>query len=302
MKKALVLIAVAAWLAAGALALRPHPRAGLLSGDERQSVRDALDDGSLGQVSQDLQGQFQKMHLTGAAAAPPSAGACQTPAPGDQSYLTPGQVRQMDEDMARMQFAARRDGLDDVRRIVGWLGNRFSHETDGGASIGKMTAQRLVEEDNLAGCTDFALLMSAALRYGCYEARMVDTVDAAWMRTVRAQGTPCRGAFQGHAFVEADIKGRWVLINSAEPHLQYMDWKPGTPEVSMSVKSDQPEHYCVMLTGYSPGDYGIKSVCELNKLMFDFAMTHNPDDCSASTPLAYTPLSCAGDAPLCSGP
>jgi hypothetical protein len=29
--------------------------------------------------------------------------------------------------------------------------------------------------------------------------------------------------------VEADIKGRWILINPAKPQLQYMDWKPGTP-------------------------------------------------------------------------
>jgi hypothetical protein len=153
-----------------------------------------------------------------------------------------------------------------VGKIYAWLGT-FGNSPDGGASIGKNTASGLLGGRTLYGCTDWALLASSVLRAAGTPALMADTVGLDWMKDFR-NGKPGIG-YQGHAFVEAYIEGRWILIEH-NSRTYYSDYDPSDPVIPMPVGPEKTGFY-VMRKGVDPAAYGISDVSRLNALMEDFA-------------------------------
>ncbi|GEM_PF-2315013 len=185
--------------------------------------------------------------------------------PGTQSYISPGELA-----IVMNEAGIHKDelgGMAMIGKIYAWLGT-FQNSPDGGASIGRNTASGLLGGRTLYGCTDWALLASSILRAAGMPALMADTVGLDWMRDFRSGR---RGiGHQGHAFVEAYVEGRWILIEH-NSRTYYSDYNPSNPVIPMPVGPEKTGFY-VMRKGVDPAAYGIRDAFQLNALMEDFAM------------------------------
>lgn len=167
------------------------------------------------------------------------------------------------------------DGLQDAARLHQWLADRrnFKPTAGGGKTIGKTGVQDLLSSRQLTGCHDWALMKSALLNCAGYEAQLVDTAGVDWMNAVRSGKLGRRHNYEGHVFVEANIAGRWILLDSVSP--RYIpDYDRASPLIPIQVGSQ--DSYCVMFKGKDPPSYGIDSVETLNRRMDEFAGKVDP--------------------------
>jgi hypothetical protein len=188
--------------------------------------------------------------------------------PGTQSYISPEQFALIkkeagisDQELGKLAM---------VGKVYARLGRAFANKTDGGASIGKNTAESLLEEKNLYGCTDWALLAAALLRAGGVPARMADAVGIGWMEDYRRTGGKA-GGFHGHVFVEAYVDGGWILIEHNSRNY-FSGYDPADPVIPMKVGPEKKGFY-VMRKGADPAGYGITGVRQLNELMKEYALS-----------------------------
>jgi hypothetical protein len=162
-------------------------------------------------------------------------------------------------------------GLKDAARIYAWLrrpGN-FDTKATGGSEVGKSTLQSILSSKKLTGCHDWGLAVSGLLAAAGYRASLVDGVSVKGWKEKREGAN---NGYVGHIFVDADLDGRRVLLNSTEP--RYLEgYDPESPVIPMS-HYDSSLFY-VLDKGADPASYStpIHSNSELQKRMDTLALS-----------------------------
>jgi hypothetical protein len=95
--------------------------------------------------------------------------------------------------------------------VFQWLKREFTPYRARGKTIGVVTANQLLDERRLGGCHDHGLAYAVVVRELGYPAVMARTSSIGWIEVFHAGE---RGTRVGHVFVEAFLRGRWVLIDS----------------------------------------------------------------------------------------
>lgn len=171
--------------------------------------------------------------------------------------------------------------LEVLGMIYSWLGEDFSSYSAGGATIGKITVEELLEQRSLGGCHDYGLVFSAAARAYGYPAVMVETYRISWMKAYQ-DGTS--EGYQGHIFVEVYTGDHWVLVNPTSGWFVGEGYDPGQQVIPIpgttSVPSGERDGYFVDCKGVDSWAMGITSVEELNQRMEAAADSFLPKEIS----------------------
>ena len=156
--------------------------------------------------------------------------------------------------------------ISDIETIFNWKEGYFSNYSAGGALIGKVTADQLMDIRALSGCHDHGLVLVSVLRKYGFPAIMVDTAAIQWAldyREGKVQG------FRGHIFVEAYVKDKWILIDStAGRYIENYD--PPNPVIPITHPGEPKGHFA-LFKGLDPEGYGITSNQQLQENLGEFA-------------------------------
>ena len=141
-----------------------------------------------------------------------------------------------------------------IAGIYGYMldARNFQGSAEGGRLIAKRTVDRIFADKTLTGCHDFGIVLAASLRAFGIPAIYLDTASVPW--AVAYSGGNTNIPYEGHIFVEAYVKGKWIVLNSTAPEA-VTDYDPANPLLGFTVyRSDR---YYVMFKGKDPLDYGV---------------------------------------------
>ena len=182
-------------------------------------------------------------------------------AAGIQSELS---AKYLDEINSRLIIPG--GSLDAIAAIFKWKQGAFKASAAGGKYVGKSTVKQLMETKALTGCHDHGLLLASVFRKYGFPAVMVDCAGMQWALNY-VENKP--GGFIGHVFVEANVDGRWILVNSTSG--KYVDnYEPCNPVIPMPDQAESKGYY-VLFKGLDPAGYGITSNEQLTASLKSFA-------------------------------
>lgn len=151
-------------------------------------------------------------------------------------------------------------------RIYAWMARTFTTRAAGGATIGAGEVNQLISSRELSGCHDWALVMTATLRFFGYPALMVDTAGLQWAEDYASGKTQ---AFSGHVFAEVLTNEGWMLVDCTAGRYT-LDYDPANPVIPPSGAGDAKGYYA-LYKGIDPASYGVTSNQVLQERMSLFA-------------------------------
>jgi len=151
-------------------------------------------------------------------------------------------------------------------RIYAWMARTFITRSAGGGTIGITNVNQLIETRVLTGCHDWAMVMTAALRYFGYPALMVDTAGLQWAEDYAVGKTR---SFSGHVFAEVLTNDGWMLVDCTSGRYT-LDYDPQNPVIAYTGAGDAKGFYA-LYKGIDPGAYGLTSNEALQQRMKQFA-------------------------------
>jgi transglutaminase-like putative cysteine protease len=146
------------------------------------------------------------------------------------------------------------------------MARTFTTRAAGGATIGAGEVNQLISSRELSGCHDWALVMTATLRFFGYPALMVDTAGLQWAEDYASGNTQ---AFSGHVFAEVLTNEGWMLVDCTAGRYT-LDYEPANPVIPPSGAGDAKGYYA-LYKGIDPASYGVTSNQVLQERMSLFA-------------------------------
>jgi transglutaminase-like putative cysteine protease len=146
------------------------------------------------------------------------------------------------------------------------MASTFTTVPAGGTTIGEADVNDLIGTRRLSGCHDWALVMTAALRYFGYPAVMVDTGGLQWAEDYRAGKTQ---SFAGHVFAEVLTNEGWMLVDCTGGAYT-LDYDPENPVINYTGAGDA-KGFFALYKGIDPAAYGVTSNTDLQRRMAEFA-------------------------------
>jgi hypothetical protein len=189
-----------------------------------------------------------------------------------EQYLDPGDQTRISSPEMLDQLRSNTKSLSHLRRIFLWKRKKFENYSAGGATIGVVTIDQLLEERRLGGCNDHGLVFASVVRESGYPAVMVFTASIAWMELFQADEAE---QYIGHVFVEVYLDGKWVLIDSTNGHYVEEDYDPANPVIPLkgAIAGSSEEVYGFYVThkGIDQWDLGIHSRSDRYAMMDEAA-------------------------------
>jgi hypothetical protein len=193
-------------------------------------------------------------------------------------YLTAGNQSDLNKryfDEINRQIKIKSNDIEGIRTIFNWKQGYFKAYAAGGALIGQITIDQIMEKRSLGGCHDHGLALVSILRSYGFPAVMVDAAGIQWAfdyREGKAKG------FRGHVFVEAYVKNRWILIDSTSgEYVENYDPSNLVIPIKLSVETRghlvliESKGYFALFKGLDPAGYGITSFQQLKEHLEEFA-------------------------------
>jgi hypothetical protein len=188
---------------------------------------------------------------------------------GSQTTLT-----SHNEDTIRQKIGKLGNGMKDVKAIFLWKKRNFKTEHAKGSYLGTRTVNDSMKSYLLTGCNDHANLLAAVLRLYEIPAIVVNAAGIQWARNYvdRSEGVAsgpsgrmrraanANKGLIGHAFVEAYVEGRWILINSTSGEYVPQKYNPTDPVIPMPSAVEPVGYYSYSkaLDQASSGVHGMK--------------------------------------------
>ncbi len=197
-------------------------------------------------------------------------------ASGSQTTLTSS-----DRAMIRQELGDLGSRLNDVKAIFRWKQDHFTTEHAKGAFLGTRTVNESMKTRTLTGCNDHANLLAAVLRMHGIPAIIVNAAGIQWardyvsrkqkgIRSPRTKGK--KEGFKGHAFVEAYVEGKWILINSTTGEYVPQGYVPTNPLIPMPNRAE-PIGYYAYSKGLDQASTGVHSMRDSRRKMVSVAPT-----------------------------
>lgn len=210
---------------------------------------------------------------------------------GGQTNLTANSKKEIRKELGDLGKS-----LEDVKKIFKWKFDNFKTEHAKGAYLGSRTANDSIQTKMLTGCNDHANLAAAVLRMYGIPAIVVNAAGIQWSRNYvskekegaleprrRRRGKPgerrkgmqrekqrgkgnAKQGFKGHAFVEAYVDGRWILINSTSTEYVPTKYDPSNPAIPMPNPAE-PIGYYAYSKGLDQASTGVHSMKDSRKKM-----------------------------------
>lgn len=178
---------------------------------------------------------------------------------GPQSTLSEKSIQVLRSEV----LSARVPGAAGVYR---WMASTFTEKSAGGATIGAAEVNQLIESRVLNGCHDWALVMTAALRYFGYPSLMVDAAGLQWAEDYAVGKTQ---TFSGHVFAEVLTNDGWMLVDCTSGRYT-LGYDPTNPVIPYTGAGDAKGFYA-LYKGIDPASYGVSSNAVLQKRMTEFS-------------------------------
>ncbi|HEC35324.1 MAG TPA: transglutaminase domain-containing protein [Anaerolineae bacterium] len=189
-----------------------------------------------------------------------------------EQYLEQGEQSQISDPTVLDSVRTQEQSMAHLGRIYRWLHSEFTHNSDGGRSIGAVTVDQLLVERQLGGCHDYALVYAAVVRHLGYPAVMADSYSIAWIEQFQAGE---QDGYVGHVFVEVHLAGKWVLVDPTNGWYVEDGYDPADPVIPLKGRiagsSDEIYGYYVDRKGIDTWAYGITSCSELTQAMEELA-------------------------------
>lgn len=189
-----------------------------------------------------------------------------------EEYLVPGDQSRISSEQTINSLRAKlgiHKGLEGLKSLFLWMRQTFSTYSGGGASIGKVTIDQLLQAKNMSGCHDWGLVFSAVARYLGYPAIMLDAAGIAWAEQFKAGKT---SSYSGHVFVEVYATSKWILIDSTTGEF-VREYQPSNPVIPITKKQIEEKGYYAIFKGKDTWDYGVKELAALTREMQSFAFS-----------------------------
>ncbi|MFW6056082.1 MAG: transglutaminase domain-containing protein [Chloroflexota bacterium] len=183
-------------------------------------------------------------------------------------FLTPGPQSRLsasNADRIKDEIDEHRNSLETVTAVFEWKHSHFHTDNVGGAYVGTLTVDDIMERGSLSGCHDHGIVLASVLREYGLPAVMVDAAGMQWASDYNA-GTTER--FIGHIFLEIWLGTEWILLDSTSGEY-LVGYDPCDPVIPVT-KSIEPLGYYALLKGLDPADYGVHSIDDLKTHMDSF--------------------------------
>ncbi len=153
-----------------------------------------------------------------------------------------------------------------VTAVFDWKHSHFDMDNAGGAYVGRVTVDDIMERGSLSGCHDHGIILASVLREYGLPVVMVDAAGIQWASDYIA-GTTDR--FVGHVFLEIWTGTEWILLDSTSGDY-LVGYDPCEPVIPIN-KNTEPLGYYALLKGLDPADYGVHSIDDLKTHMDAFS-------------------------------
>lgn len=189
-------------------------------------------------------------------------------------YLIQGEQSQISDFTHLETLYPGKKGLDNLKNIYYWMKDEFSSYPDGGKTIGKVTADKLLENRSLGGCDDYALVFAAVVRELGYPAVMTRTSSIAWIKSFKVDGYGARPRV-GHVFVEVHLDKKWILVDPTNGWYMEEDYEPANPVIplkgNIAGQTEEIYGFYVERKGFDVWDMDIHNQVESGESMDELA-------------------------------
>lgn len=187
-------------------------------------------------------------------------------------YLAQGGQTQLSDPAVLDPLRAPDKTMAHLGEIYHWLQREFAGYSAGGSTIGKATVDGLLQDRQLGGCHDYALVYAAVVRELGYPAVVAESYSIAWIEQFQAGEA---NQHIGHVFVEVYLAGKWVLVDPTNGWYVEEGYDPADPVIplkgSIAGPSEEVYGFYVDRKGRDTWDCGFESVSELTQAMDEFA-------------------------------
>ncbi|MFO7928998.1 MAG: transglutaminase-like domain-containing protein [Candidatus Humimicrobiaceae bacterium] len=194
-------------------------------------------------------------------------------------YLTQGKQSQISDPTHFQTLYSNEKGLDNLKNIYYWMKDEFSPYSAGGKTIGKVTADELLEKKSLGGCHDYALVYTAVVREIGYPAVMARTSSIVWVEHFKVD-EEARPRI-GHVFVEVYLNNRWILIDPTNGWYLEEGYDPSNPVIplrgNIAGQTEEIYGFYVERKGLDIWDMDIHNQAESGRSMDELAHRLNLD-------------------------
>ena len=180
---------------------------------------------------------------------------------GPQSHLS-----RSNADSIASRIDGSSDSLDSITAIFKWKHSHFDTDNAGGAYVGTLTVNDIMERGSLSGCHDHGIVLASVLRLFDIPTVMVDAAGIQWASDYSAGRTE---RFVGHVFLEVWTETGWILLDSTSGEY-LVDYDPCEPVIPLT-RSIESLGYYALLKGLDPADYGVHSIDDLKRHMASFS-------------------------------
>lgn len=193
-----------------------------------------------------------------------------------EQYLEQGEQSQISDSAVLDSLHTPEQSIAHLGELYRWLHSEFTHDSDGGRSVGAVTVNQLLVERRLGGCHDYALVYAAAVRHLGYPAVMIDSYSIVWIEQFQDGH---EGQHVGHVFVEVHLMGKWVLVDPTNGWYVEYGYNPADPVIPLKGRiagsTNEIYGFYVDRKGSDTWAYGITSLSELTEAMDELARQLN---------------------------
>lgn len=158
------------------------------------------------------------------------------------------------------------DSLDTITAVFDWKHSHFDTDNAGGAYVGTLTVDDIMERGALSGCHDHGIVLASVFRLFDVPTVMVDAAGIQWASDYSAGRTE---RFVGHVFLEVWTGTGWILLDSTSGEY-LVDYNPCEPFIPLT-KSIESLGYYALLKGLDPAGYGVHGIEDLKRHMALFS-------------------------------
>ncbi|MBD3181421.1 hypothetical protein GF312_03955 [Candidatus Poribacteria bacterium] len=195
-------------------------------------------------------------------------------------YLIQGKQSKISDHTILKTLYSNKKNLDNLGNIYHWLKDEFTSYSAGGKTIGKVTAEELLEKMSLGGCHDYALVYSAVAREIGYPAVMIRTSSIVWIKSFKTDEEEARPRI-GHVFVEVYLDNRWILIDPTNGWYFDEGYDPANPVIplrgNIAGQTEEIYGFYVEKKGFDIWDMGIYNQLDSGISMDEMARRVNLD-------------------------
>jgi len=189
-----------------------------------------------------------------------------------EKYLTPGEQTSISSPEVIDHLRSDQKSISHLKSVYLWKEREFETYSAGGATIGVVTVDEILEERRLGGCNDHALLFIAVVRALGYPAVFVNTNSIAWMELYQIGKSK---GYIGHIFAEVYVDGKWVLIDSTGGYYIEEGYDPTNPVIplkgAIAGSSEEVYGFYVINKGIDEWDLGIHKMKDIFAMMEEVA-------------------------------